>query len=135
MSPFECARKLLDGSQASLSLSQKMDLVFQDMDLVPLLIQENYVNHKPNLGVTDEQHMKVGRIICPSMLMDQPSSADRCQQLLGIVQDGPLHIDITAMSCARIVTRYCWRTTRHARLANDVCSFPCCDSVRAALWL
>ena len=59
MSPFECARKLLDGSQASLSLSQKMDLVFQDMDLVPLLIQENYVNHKPNLGVAEEQHMRV----------------------------------------------------------------------------
>ncbi len=63
MSPFECARKLLDGSQAALSLSQKMDLVFQDMDLVPLLIQENYVNHKPNLGVTDEQHLKVGQTV------------------------------------------------------------------------
>lgn len=59
MSPFECARKLLDGSQAALSLSQKMDLAFQDMDLVPLLIQENYVNHKPNLGVAEEQHMRV----------------------------------------------------------------------------
>ena len=59
MSPFECARKLLDGSQASLGLGAKMDLVFQDMDLVPLLIQENYVNHKPNLGVAEEQHMRV----------------------------------------------------------------------------
>ena len=59
MSPFECARKLLDGSQAALSLGSKMDLVFQDMDLVPLLIQENYVNHKPNLGVAEEQHMRV----------------------------------------------------------------------------
>jgi hypothetical protein len=42
-----------------------MDLVFQDMDLVPLLIQENYVNHKPNLAVTDEQHLKVGQVTHP----------------------------------------------------------------------
>jgi len=65
MSPFECARKLLDGSQAALGLGAKMDLVFQDMDLVPLLIQENYVNHKPNLGVAEEQHMRVRQPMTP----------------------------------------------------------------------
>jgi hypothetical protein len=27
-----------------------MDLVFQDMDLVPLLLQENYLNHRPQLA-------------------------------------------------------------------------------------
>ena len=31
----------------------------QDMDLVPLLIQENYVNHKPAACGNDLQHMKV----------------------------------------------------------------------------
>lgn len=38
-SPFECARKLLSGESAQWSMMDKMDAVFQDMDLVPLLIQ------------------------------------------------------------------------------------------------
>lgn len=30
-----------------LPCSDQLDLVFQDMDLVPLLVQENYLNHRP----------------------------------------------------------------------------------------
>lgn len=59
MSPFEAARKLLDADSAKLSISAKSDLVFQDMDLVPLLIQENYLNHKPAAGGNELQHMKL----------------------------------------------------------------------------
>jgi hypothetical protein len=33
--------------------------LLQDMDLVPLLIQENYLNHKPAACGNDLQHMKV----------------------------------------------------------------------------
>jgi hypothetical protein len=32
------------------------------MDLVPLLIQENYVNHRPAACGNDLQHMKVCRL-------------------------------------------------------------------------
>ncbi len=39
MSPFEAARKLLDLNTQKLSLSDRIDLVFQDADLVPLLVQ------------------------------------------------------------------------------------------------
>ena len=39
MSPFEAARKLLSFDADALSLSDQMELVFQDMDLVPLLVQ------------------------------------------------------------------------------------------------
>lgn len=39
MSPFEAARKLLSFDCDAMSLGDQMDLVFQDMDLVPLLIQ------------------------------------------------------------------------------------------------
>ncbi len=39
MSPFEAARKLLSPDCDSLSLGDQLDLVFQDMDLVPLLVQ------------------------------------------------------------------------------------------------
>ena len=39
MSPFEAGRKLLSMESARLSLGERLDLVFQDADLVPLLIQ------------------------------------------------------------------------------------------------
>ena len=62
MSPFEAARKLLDGDLARLSLGDKAELVFQDMDLVPLLIQENYVNHRPAACGNELQQMQVGAL-------------------------------------------------------------------------
>jgi hypothetical protein len=38
-SPFECARLLLSTDSTRMRMSDRMDCVFQDMDLVPLLIQ------------------------------------------------------------------------------------------------
>jgi hypothetical protein len=38
-SPFECARALLSSDSAPWSMADRMDAVFQDMDLVPLLVQ------------------------------------------------------------------------------------------------
>jgi replication factor C subunit 1 len=38
-SPFECARRLLSPESSVLSIADRLDCVFQDMDLVPLLIQ------------------------------------------------------------------------------------------------
>lgn len=39
MSPFEAARKLLSTETTRWSLMDRTELVFQDMDLVPLLVQ------------------------------------------------------------------------------------------------
>ena len=39
MSPFEAGRKLLSLESERLSLNDRIDLVFQDADLVPLLVQ------------------------------------------------------------------------------------------------
>jgi len=39
MSPFEAGRKLLALDSAKLTLNDRIDLVFQDADLVPLLVQ------------------------------------------------------------------------------------------------
>lgn len=39
MSPFEAGRRLLSSETARMSLMDRTELVFQDMDLVPLLIQ------------------------------------------------------------------------------------------------
>ncbi|KAG2439222.1 hypothetical protein HXX76_004584 [Chlamydomonas incerta] len=49
-SPFECSRQLLEASAGHLSISERLDLVFADSDLVPLLLQENYLNHKPAIS-------------------------------------------------------------------------------------
>lgn len=59
MSPFEAARKLLSPESASLSLSDQLDLVFQDMDLVPLLVQENYLNHRPRIAQSEAMRLQV----------------------------------------------------------------------------
>ena len=60
MSPFEAARRLLDGSAcANTSLADQIELVFQDADLVPLLVQENYLNHRPNIASDDLTRMRV----------------------------------------------------------------------------
>lgn len=40
-------RSLFEPATANASINERMDMVFADSDLVPLLIQENYVNHKP----------------------------------------------------------------------------------------
>lgn len=45
MSPFEAGRKLLSLESEKMSLNDRIDLVFQDADLVPLLIQ---VGHCPS---------------------------------------------------------------------------------------
>ena len=42
MSPFEAARKLLSLDSRDLHLGDRTELVFQDSDLVPLLIQVKY---------------------------------------------------------------------------------------------
>lgn len=59
MSPFEAARKLLSLEAQHLSLGQQSDLIFQDMDLVPLLIQENYLNHRPIISQSDASRLQV----------------------------------------------------------------------------
>ena len=59
MSPFEAARRLLSFEGEGLSLSDQIDLVFQDADLVPLLVQENYVNHRPKIAQNDAMRAQV----------------------------------------------------------------------------
>lgn len=44
MSPFEAGRKLLSLESQSMSLNDRIDLVFQDSDLVPLLVQVSKSN-------------------------------------------------------------------------------------------
>lgn len=39
MSPFECARKLMSPESAHMTMGDRFEMMFQDSDLIPLLIQ------------------------------------------------------------------------------------------------
>lgn len=71
MSPFDAARKLLETSSMHLSMSSRTDLVFQDDSLVPLLVQENYLNHRPAPATDDRTRLKV-RGECAGKAQSQP---------------------------------------------------------------
>ncbi|KAG1679124.1 hypothetical protein FOA52_000479 [Chlamydomonas sp. UWO 241] len=57
-SPFECAAQLFQPASQHLSMNDRLDMVFADADLVPLLVQENYINHAPMIAGNDEQRMR-----------------------------------------------------------------------------
>ena len=61
MSPFEAARKLLSLDSRDLHLGQRADLVFQDSDLVPLLIQVIYMHVKEEWGMKMEMNKDASR--------------------------------------------------------------------------
>ncbi len=44
MSPFECGRRLLEPGAGRLSIDERLQLYFQDADLVPLLVQVHMVH-------------------------------------------------------------------------------------------
>ncbi len=88
MSPFDAARKLLETSSMHLSMSSRTDLVFQDDSLVPLLVQENYLNHRPAPATDDRTRLKV-RGECAGKAQSQPCC---CAGLPG--QQHPLHVGL-----------------------------------------
>jgi replication factor C subunit 1 len=45
--PFDASRRLLT---EEIEIQEQIDLIFQDADLVPLLVQENYLNHCPKIS-------------------------------------------------------------------------------------
>lgn len=58
ISPFTAVEKLLGFNGGRLKMDERIDLSMSDPDLVPLLIQENYMNYKPNWVGKDDDGMK-----------------------------------------------------------------------------
>ncbi|XP_009626890.1 replication factor C subunit 1 isoform X2 [Nicotiana tabacum] len=55
ISPFKAVELLFDFNAKNLKIDRRIDLSMSDLDLVPLLIQENYLNYKPSsLGKDDD---------------------------------------------------------------------------------
>lgn len=53
VTPFTAVDKLLGYEGGRLRMDERMDLCMSDPDLVPLLIQENYLNYKPSAANRD----------------------------------------------------------------------------------
>ncbi|CAI9278885.1 unnamed protein product [Lactuca saligna] len=58
ISPFTAVDKLFGYNGGKLRMDERFDLSMSDMDLVPLLIQENYINYRPSTAGKDENGLK-----------------------------------------------------------------------------
>ncbi|CAN0923373.1 Replication factor C subunit 1 [Linum grandiflorum] len=58
ISPFTAVDKLFNFNSSKLRMDQRVDLSMSDPDLVPLIIQENYINYRPSLAAKDENGIK-----------------------------------------------------------------------------
>ncbi|KAK6141906.1 hypothetical protein DH2020_024355 [Rehmannia glutinosa] len=58
ISPFTAVDKLFGFNGGKLRMDERIDLSMSDPDLVPLLIQENYINYRPNAAGKDDNVMK-----------------------------------------------------------------------------
>ncbi|XP_010535736.1 PREDICTED: replication factor C subunit 1 isoform X3 [Tarenaya hassleriana] len=58
ISPFTAVDKLFGYNGGKLRMDERIDLSMSDPDLVPLLIQENYINYKPSSVGKDENGTK-----------------------------------------------------------------------------
>ncbi|KAL8501028.1 hypothetical protein ACS0TY_020559 [Phlomoides rotata] len=58
ISPFTAVDKLFGFNAGKLRMDERIDLSMSDPDLVPLLIQENYINYRPSSAGRDDNGMK-----------------------------------------------------------------------------
>ncbi|PKU64798.1 replication factor C subunit 1 [Dendrobium catenatum] len=58
ISPFTAVDKLFDFKGGKLRMDERIDLSMSDPDLVPLIVQENYINYRPSLAGKDENGLK-----------------------------------------------------------------------------
>ncbi|XP_027344979.1 replication factor C subunit 1 isoform X3 [Abrus precatorius] len=58
VSPFTAVDKLFGFNAGKLKMDERINLSMSDPDLVPLIIQENYINYKPSLAGKDDGGIK-----------------------------------------------------------------------------
>ncbi|KAI3764176.1 hypothetical protein L2E82_14179 [Cichorium intybus] len=58
ISPFTAVDKLFGYNAGKLRMDERFDLSMSDPDLVPLLIQENYINYRPSTAGKDDNGVK-----------------------------------------------------------------------------
>ncbi|CAF0758660.1 unnamed protein product [Adineta steineri] len=83
--PFELCRVSFSDDLRQKSLSDKLDIFFYDYQLMPLLIQENYLQCAPTLSNSDNHKQKVTDIEQLSLLAKAAESmciGDVCSQMI-----------------------------------------------------
>ncbi|KAI4371444.1 hypothetical protein MLD38_019679 [Melastoma candidum] len=58
ISPFTAVDEMLGFNGGKLRMDERIDLSMSDPDLVPLIIQENYLNYRPAVAAKDDDGMK-----------------------------------------------------------------------------
>ncbi|KAG5021047.1 hypothetical protein AAZX31_06G288500 [Glycine max] len=58
ISPFTAVDKLFGFNAGKLKMDERINLSMSDPDLVPLIIQENYINYRPSLAGKDDSGIK-----------------------------------------------------------------------------
>ncbi|OMO94457.1 hypothetical protein COLO4_16322 [Corchorus olitorius] len=58
ISPFTAVDKLFGFNGGKLRMDERIDLSMSDPDLVPLIIQENYINYRPSSSAKDDSGVK-----------------------------------------------------------------------------
>jgi replication factor C subunit 1 len=59
INPFDCAKMLLQFNVKKIKLNDRMDLVLREPDIIPLLVQENYLDYKPMISKNESQRLWV----------------------------------------------------------------------------
>ncbi|WCJ24375.1 Replication factor C subunit 1 [Euphorbia peplus] len=58
ISPFTAVDKLFGFNGGRLRMDERIDLGMSDLDLIPLIVQENYINYRPSSVAKDDSGMK-----------------------------------------------------------------------------
>eukprot|EP00898_Chlorokybus_atmophyticus_P003310 jgi/Chlat1/3980/Chrsp26S04217 len=111
ISPFVAADRVFK-SDSSLSLGDRMNLVFYDADLVPLLIQENYINHRPFNARNECERME-----CISRAADSIADGDMVSRRIRRFQRWNLMPAYAVMAC--VTPAMCVRGSREALHPSD----------------
>ena len=83
--PFELCRLSFSDDLRSKSLSDKIEIFFYDYQLMPLLIQENYLQCQPTLGNHDDRQRKINDIEHLTLLAKASENmclGDVCSQMI-----------------------------------------------------
>jgi hypothetical protein len=82
-SPFDCARRLLSTESAHWTMMDKLNAVFQDMDLVPLLVQVRDANVMATNRERRQSLVCVDVIATPFRVRHMFASCCRLRALIG----------------------------------------------------
>ncbi|PHT51448.1 Replication factor C subunit 1 [Capsicum baccatum] len=127
ISPFKAIEKLFDFNAKNLKIDQRIDLSMSDPDLVPLLVQENYLNYKPSSASKDDSDLK--RISLIARAADSIADSDLINVQIGRYQQRQLSPAGCISSCIipasllhgqrKILEQVCWLDRQNSTMGKN----------------